>query len=129
MFIEKFRKPWGGRTLFEKEVITYLNKKVAKVRTTNWAFNASSQTLDLIKGYLRKIIIQRFLLSTREVIPLNNPELYPTARSLNITEEMIEILKNERIIGKNVSIDEINDLYLGSLFTLGKLFDFCENIS
>ncbi|MFX1270029.1 MAG: hypothetical protein ACFFAK_18875 [Promethearchaeota archaeon] len=56
-----------------------------------------------------------------------NPNYYPTARTLNKTDEMIELLKMEGILEKSVSPENMPDMNLGGAFTIGKLIEFCEN--
>ena len=129
---EKFTQPWGGRILFEKMIITYLNPKIAKIKIDFNNCTASSKLSDLFKDYMRRIkyLAKSYILKKKkDIISKNNPELYPTVRSLTKTEELIEILKNEGILNKSVQSDDIADKYIGSLITLGKLLEYCEGLN
>ncbi|MEE9379256.1 MAG: hypothetical protein V3V33_14630 [Candidatus Lokiarchaeia archaeon] len=119
---------WNDRDVFESQVITFLNKKVAKMKITNsLGFNASTKTIDRLrnlylftKGKIKKPKI--------EFISPTHPEFYPAVRSLNKTQEMFEILKNEGILDKKVKVDYVKNNYIGSLFTIGRFIEFCEEL-
>ena len=41
---------------------------------------------------------------------------------------MFEILKNEGILDKKVKVDNVRNNYIGSLFTIGRFLEFCEEL-
>ncbi|KKM92324.1 hypothetical protein LCGC14_1219590 [marine sediment metagenome] len=119
---------WNDRDVFESRVITSLNKKVAKAKiTSSLGLNASTKRIDRIRNLLLfakgKIIKPKL-----ELISSIHPEYYPAVRSLNKTQEMFEILKNEGILNKKVKIEDVMDIYLGSLFTIGRFIEFCDEL-
>lgn len=120
---------WDDRDVFEAQVITFLNKKVAKMKTTNSrGINTSTMTLDRLKNFYLftkgKIIKPK----VKFISPIH-PEFYPAVRNLNKTQEMFEILKNERILDKNVNVDSVKNNYFGSLFTIGRFIEFCDELN
>ncbi|MFX0017193.1 MAG: hypothetical protein ACFFAF_00545 [Candidatus Hermodarchaeota archaeon] len=120
-------RPWDNRYLFESKITTSLNKKAAKVRIADALdYSASSTAFQQVKGLINHYIISHFREKKERILNLN-PNYYPTARTLNKTDEMIELLKREGILEKSVSPESIPDMNLGGAFTIGKLIEFCEN--
>jgi len=120
-------RPWNNRYLFESKITTSLNKKAAKVRIADALdYSASSTAYQQVKGLLNHYIIGRFRKKKRKILSIN-PNYYPTVRTLNKTYEMIELLKREGILEKFVSPENIPDMNLGGVFTIGKLIEFCED--
>ena len=120
-------RPWDNRYLFESKITTSLNKKAAKVNIADALdYSASSTAYQQVKGLINHYILSHFKKKKERILNLN-PNYYPTARTLNKTDEMIEILKREGILEKSVSLENIPDMNLGGAFTIGKLIEFCEN--
>ena len=119
---------WDDRDVFESRVITSLNKKIAKVKiTSSLGFNASTKRIDrLRKVYL--IVKSKIKKPKLDFVPAVNPEFYPTVRSLSKTQEMLEILKTEGILDKNIKIEDIQNNYIGSFFTIGRFLEFLDNL-
>ena len=120
---------WNDRNVFESRVITSLNKKVAKAKiTSSLGLNASTKRIDRIRNlflFAKGKIIKPKL----ELISPIHPEFYSAVRSLNKTQEMFEILKNEEILDKKVKIEDVRNIYLGSLFTIGRFIEFCDELN
>ncbi len=122
-------QPWDDREVFEARVITALNKKAAKVKITHsLGVNASTKKIDRIKKLYKiarsKIKRPRFI----NISPIH-PEFFDAVRNLNKTQEMFEILKNEGIIKRKITPDNIGDNYIGSLYTIGRFIEFCDSIN
>lgn len=127
------QQPWDDRFTFERKIITFLNKDIAKIRTTaTMGYSVSTQPVEQIKrviNYYISIMKKKILKTKESYISPNHPDFYPTVKSLNKTEDIIEILINEGILKKTVRAEDINNMYFGSLFTIGMLLDFCEKIN
>ena len=122
-------QPWDDRDSFESRIITFLNKNAAKVKITNsLGINASTKRVDRLRKLYKYTKAKIKKPKVDFVSPLH-PEFYPIVRSLNKTEEMFEILKNEGILDKKVKVEEIQNDHIGSLFTIGRFIEFCDNLN
>ena len=125
-----FFPPLDDRYMFEKKLLTTLNYKVAKVNIANaMHVNASVKLFDQIKNNINNLIEKtKIYISNqkRSIGPAANQDVFKVVRTLNKTEELFEILKNYAIIKNTVRIDSIPNDYIGSLFTLGKIIEYCE---
>ena len=127
-FRRLFIRPWNDRFLYERKVTTSLNRKVAKVRVADALnYNASSSFFDQLNSYLRKKV--KWAQRNIKKGPKFHPEFYSIVKSLPKSSDLMEILKNENILKSNIKIEEIPDLYLGSLYTIAKLIDFVNNLT
>lgn len=132
ILIEKYQLPWGGRRLFEKKIITYLNKKIARIKTNNIRGKSASSTLyGLIKDYINQLSLslRRRLDLSIYFPPSIDQDLYPLVRSLDRTHEIIELLQNAEILKSNIKVESIPNNYLGTLYTIGKHLKFIESIN
>ncbi|MFX1494061.1 MAG: hypothetical protein ACFFBZ_07245 [Promethearchaeota archaeon] len=121
-------RPWDDRFLYERKVTTSLNRKVAKVRVADALnYNASSSFFDQLNGYIRKKV--KWAQRNIKKVPKYHSEFYSIIKSLPKSSDLMEILKNENILKSNITIEEIPDLYLGSLYTIAKLIDFVSNLT
>lgn len=122
-------QPWDDRDVFESRVITFLNKKAGKAKiTSSLGFNASTKRIDRIRNvYL--ITKSKIRKPKIEFISPIHPEFYPAVRSLNKTQEMFEVLKSEGILSKKVKVEDVKDNYIGSLFTIGRFIEFCDELN
>ena len=122
-------QPWNDRNVFESRVITHLNKKVAKAKITNsLGLNASTKRIDRIRNFYL-FTKAKIIKPNLELVSPLHPEFYPAIRSLNKTQEMFEILKNEGILNKKITVEDVKDNYIGTLFTIGRFIEFCDEIN
>jgi len=125
-----FLPPLDDRYMFEKKSLTTLNYKVAKVNIADALHvNASVKSFDQIKNNLNILIAKTktFYSNQKRIAgPASNQDIFKVLRTLNKTEELFEILKNYSILKNTVRIDSIPNDYIGSLFTIGKIIEYCE---
>jgi hypothetical protein len=125
-----FLPPLNDRYMFEKKILTVLNNKVAKVEIANALHvNASVKSIDQIKNNINILVekAKKYYSNQKSVAgPAANQDIYNILRTLNKTEELFEILKNNEILKNTVKIDSIPNDYIGSLFTIGKIIEYCE---
>ena len=128
-----FLPPLDDRYMFEKKLLTTLNYKVAKVNIANALHvNASTKSFDQIKNNIKNLIVKTKTYRSnqkRPAGPAANQEIFKVVRTLNKTEDLLEILKNYAILKNTVRIESIPDDYIGSLFTLGKIIEYCETLN
>lgn len=123
-----FFRPWNDRFLFERKVTTSLNRKVAKVNIGDALnYNASSSFFDQLNGYIRKKI--KWAQRNIKTGPKFHTEFYSVVKSLPKSSDLMEILKNENILKSNTKIEDIPNMYLGSLYTIAKLMNFVNNLN
>jgi len=96
--------------------------------TSSLGINASTKKVDKIKKLYKYTKAKIKKPKMLYVSPIH-PEFYPIVRSLSKTEEMFDILKTEGILDKKIKIDMIENDYLGSLFTIGRFIEFCDNLN
>ncbi|MFW9947290.1 MAG: hypothetical protein ACFFDX_10735 [Candidatus Odinarchaeota archaeon] len=123
-----FLRPWNDRNLYERKVTTSLNRKVAKIRVADALnYSASSSFFDQLNGYIRKK--SKWAQRNIKKVPKFHSEFYSIIKSLPKSSDLMEVLKNENILKSNIKIEEIPDMYLGSLYTIAKLIDFVSNLT
>ncbi len=112
---------------FHRKKTTFYNKKIARIITTQDISVSNEKTyliFDLLLSILNKIkrLIRLFLRKTiGKVYFLDSPfhkDLYKELRKLQITKDCIEYFKRNNILSKNVTIENINNKYIGNLLTV-----------
>lgn len=58
---------------------------------------------------------------------MNKPELYAHARKLSLLIESVEILKDMKILSEDISVETLEDNYLGVALSLGMLVKYINN--
>jgi len=120
-----FFRPWNDRFLYERKVTTSLNRRVAKVNIADALdYTASSSMYQQMKGFTKHAISKGR--KNRNKVSKNHPEFFPIVRSLDSTDQMVELLKREDILKTSAKLEEIPDVYLGALYTIGKIIEFCN---
>jgi len=131
-FKRMIQQPWDNRFTFQRKYMTYLNPQVAKINTTyTMGYSISTKRIEEIKRLFHHYMTtftKKINKGASKIISANHPDLYPIVKSLGKTEDLIEILKNENILNRKTRVEDINDLYFGSLYTVAKMIEFCEKL-
>ncbi|PIU40801.1 MAG: hypothetical protein COS99_08770 [Candidatus Omnitrophica bacterium CG07_land_8_20_14_0_80_42_15] len=121
--------------MFHRNWITFSNLKVARLKT-NHGFTVSSRKADMLADFLhylsdkQKRLVNKIIPKNPEKIILqdgpDNPQMIGRIRRMQITHELIGVLKKYGILNTALKIESVSDCHLGSLITLGLLLKRME---
>lgn len=117
---------------FHRNLISNLNINLAKVQTTESKMSVSNESNYILRDIIRfsinrikrvsKKIIQKVLSKTVFHESPNNPQIYSKIRQIIDESGTLNILKTHGIIKENISIDDINNNYLGKLIVIADIY-------
>jgi len=110
---------------YQKNIVTDINKDVARLETTKVGTSLSSEKnyiVDDVKKLLMHKITQKLGKRSAQ-ISNNNVNLIKLVKKMNKTNFYINILKEIDLINHSLSNKDIPERYLGRLITLGKLVE------
>ncbi|MEO7993963.1 MAG: hypothetical protein ABI743_06150 [bacterium] len=122
---------------FHRRQITRLNRRMAKVRTTEY-MTLSDEPLDLFCDAFRNVgnklhrlqrKVNQRLFNKRDFPPSpEHPEVRPVARTLPLTGEIFTLLKDYRIINPDLAFEQVANGHLGRFLTTGLLIRHLEGL-
>lgn len=121
--------------MFHRTLLTKFNPLIARMPTTEGNISASSEISAITKDLHKYIFdkINRLLIkkshrfrnrnSTGSSGP-DHPHLYHHARSLKVTKDCFDILKDVGIVKNATNLEQISDKYLGRFLSLAMLVKY-----
>lgn len=115
---------------FHRNKLTKLNPLIASLPTTEGGMSASSNPLLMLRDVPKfmsnrvKRLLIKLSLRKQPIINYNHPDFYFNVRKMSLMIDSIEILKEAGIVSKNTRIEQLDNIHLGTFFTLAKIVNY-----
>ena len=114
--------------IFYRKIVTSIDPKIAKIKTTRGASTMHSGIYYIIKDTLKMFLINNMfkkLFKKREVA-ITNPQIYKAVKNSSNIKNLFLLLQKYKIINEKIKPNNIDNKYLGRLITLGMLIKYIE---